>query len=332
MDHNMNQAVVFTKPVHQLGVSLTAGQLDRQLRSFFEGAGFRMVRSKKESGRDMAAREVIREHYLIYSKASYGDAVVTDDAKAAFGAAFGKDWDAEVADGRIIDNPHLLKTKGITAQGLYLLWNDRFENRKTKKIQDGLIIAWIEELGCYAINAFYPVVEANFYDPATCIDYHVVEFDPAQVSWNRFRKKLLGSTDASKADPESFRGRLYAEYPVEFPGRDNFVHGSAGPLEGFIERIVHEPDLDMATNPVGHYLAGRGISLEAFKRWKSTQTISQLGDLFERTEEKDTAEAIALLDAIRFQRELHTQEGEGISSAVSHGSRLSPPSPGIPLA
>lgn len=300
MDRNMNQAVVFTKPVHQLGISLTAGQLDRMVRSFFEERGFRMVWSKKESGIDMAVREVIRKHYLIYSKASYGDAVVTDEAKAAFATAFGKDWDSEVVAGRIMDNPHLLETKGLTAQGLYLLWNDRFENRETKKIQDGLIIAWIKELGCYAINAFYPVVEANFYDPATCIDYHVVEFDPVQVSWRRFRKTLLGSTDASKADSESFRGRLYAEYPVEFPGRDNFVHGSAGPLEGFIERIVHEPDFDMATNPVGCYLAVRGISLEAFKRWKSAQTISQLGDLFDRTEEKNTDQAFALLDAIRF--------------------------------
>lgn len=300
VDCNINQAVVFTKPVHHLGILLTPEQLDQQARSFLEQKGLRIVSSKKVTGSEMAGREVIRQHYLMYSKASYGDATVTDKGKARFESAFGKSWGAEVNAERIMDNPRLLEAKGISAHKLYLLWNGQFANRKTEKIQDGVIVAWLAELDCYAINAFYPVMEANFYNPATCIGYHVVEFDASQVSWKQFRKNILGSTDASKADPDSFRGQLYAKYKVEFPGRDNFVHGSAGPIEGFIERIIHEPGFDMASSPIGRYLEKRNVSPETFKRWKTDQSITQLGDLFDQTEEKDTGEALAVLDAIRF--------------------------------
>ncbi len=300
MDFKINQAVVFTKPVHHLGIALEPADLDQQTQSFFKKRGFKTIYSKKVTGVEMAEREVIRQHYLMYSQASYGDAAVTDDGKAKFESAFGKNWDAEVEAGRIVGNPQLMETKGITAQELYLLWNKRFAGRQTQKIQNGVIMAWIEELNSYGINAFYPAMESNFYNPGTCIGYHVVEFNPSQVSWKDFRKKILGSTDAGKADPGSFRGQLYAKYKVEFPGRDNFVHGSAGPFEAFIERITHEPDFNMETNPVGHYFAKRDITLETFKRWKSNQSITRLGDLFDQTEEKNTGEALAMLNAIRF--------------------------------
>ena len=123
---------------------------------------------------------------------------------------------------------------------------------------------------------------------------------PRTVSWAQFRKAILGATDASKAAPDSFRGQLYAAHAVEFPGRDNFVHGSAGPLEGLVERTIHEPDFDMATNPVGRCLLERGVTLEQFKQWKASRSISELGEIFDTTEEKNTAEVLSLLDDIRF--------------------------------
>lgn len=300
MESTINQAVVFTKPLHHLEISLTPEQLDQQVRSFFKEKGFNIVYSKKVSGTELDEREAIRKHYLMYSQASYGDAVATDAGKAAFMSAFGKSWDAEVAAGRIEGNPQLLETKGISPDELFLWWNDQFANRETVKIQDGVIVAWVEKLDCYCINAFYPVMESNFYNPATRMDYYVVEFDASQISWAQFRKEILGATDASKAGPASFRGQLYAKYNVEFPGRDNFVHGSAGPVEGLVERIIHEPGFELEANPVGRYLAGRGVTLDAFSRWKDDLSITQLGDLFDRTEEKDTAAALEVLDTLRF--------------------------------
>ena len=306
MQEKINQAVVFTKPVHHLGLPLTPAQLDEQVRTFLEEKGFGFVFSKRIGGSELAERNVIREHYLMYSKAFYIEDVaelgLSEEAKARFNAAFGKSWQNETDAGKIVSQRQLLADKGISAHKLYLYWNGQFTSRQVHKIQEGLFMAYLKELDSYCINAFYPSMEENFYNPATEITYHVVEFDPEQVSWSRFRRNILGATDASKADPESFRGRLYAAYgtALKFPGRDNFVHGSAGPLEGLVERTIHEPDFDMAANPVGRYLLGRGIDLERFKIWKSGQPIAQLGELFDATEEKDAAEALDLLAQIRF--------------------------------
>ncbi|MCF7848032.1 MAG: hypothetical protein K9M45_04215, partial [Kiritimatiellales bacterium] len=111
---------------------------------------------------------------------------------------------------------------------------------------------------------------------------------------------ILGSTDASKANPASFRGQLYAQYKIDFPARDNFVHGSAGPFENFIERSIHEAGFDMSSNPVGRYLSARGVTLDSFRDWKSKQSLSFLGELFDATEEKNTDEIFQTLEKVDF--------------------------------
>ncbi|MBN2684183.1 MAG: hypothetical protein JXR40_02790 [Pontiellaceae bacterium] len=289
-----NQAVLFTKPVHHLGIPLTAEELGRRALEFFSERGFLLVHTRTVSGTELAEREIIRRHYLMYSKASYGDIEISEVGRNAFAEYYGKAWDDEVAAGRMMGNPQLLESKGIDAHQLFALWNDT----EVKKIETGLLTAWLEPLDSWCINAFYPAMEANFYHPSTRMDYYVLEFDPAEVSWRQFRKEVLGSTNAAKSAPESFRGQLYADYSVEFPGRDNFVHGSAGPLEGLIERAVHEPSFQLAENPVGRQLEERGLTLERFRAWKRNCPNTELGILFDATEEKDTAEVFPLIDTI----------------------------------
>jgi hypothetical protein len=306
MQMKINQAEVFTKPIHHLNVPLSAEQLADKTRAFFEEKGFSIVYRKNFSGSELAARDVIKQHYLMYSQAACiakaEELNLSVDAQDRFFAAYNKVWKDEVAAGRVMGFPQIQEVKGINADELQVLWSEKFSSKQTHKIQDGVLLAHLEGLDCFCINAFYPAMEQNFYNPATEMTYFVVEFDPDRISWTQFRKSILGSTDASKADPESFRGQLYSRDGdrLEYPGRDNFVHGSAGPVEGLIERIVHEPDFDMKTNPVGKYLKTKGISLERFKTWKSHQSISQLGDLFDETEEKNTPEVLEVLDAIEF--------------------------------
>lgn len=302
MQDTINQAVLFTKPVHHLGLQLTPEELDGQVQAFFKGKGFRMVFSQSMTGPSLAERDAIKQHYLMYSEAacirSVEELGLSDEAISRFESTFGKSWTAE--SGKVLGSPTLQRTKGISSHELYLLWNDRFSNRETCKLQDGVIVAWLEDQDCYCVNAFYPAMEENFYSASTKMAYHVVEFDPRRVSWSQFRRDILGVTDASKADPGSFRGQLYAAHAVEFPGRDNFVHGSAGPLEGLIERMIHEPEFDMTTNPVGRHLLSHGVTLDRFQQWKNGRSISQLGEIYDATEEKDTLPVLDILDTIRF--------------------------------
>lgn len=294
----INQAVLFTKPVHHLTFDLTSEELEQFTETYFEEKGFRFVLSRRIAGEELAARQILRHHYLMYSKGSYGDVKISESGRAKFKETFGKDWETEVEEGRIMGNPQLLEARSINAEELFTYWNHLFQSGQTHKIQDGLIVGWIGAMECYCINAFYPAIEASFYHPDNWMNYHVVEFYPSIISWNHFRKQELGETDCSKAAPESFRGQLYSKYPVPFSGRDNFVHGSAGPLEGLVERVVHESDFEMTTNPIGAYLSGRGVTLNAFKDWKNRQSIAVLGDLFNTTEEKNTAEILQTLDKL----------------------------------
>ena len=298
----MNQAVLFTKPLHHLGLSLTPEELDRRTRAFLEEAGFSLVLSTSLTGTDLADRDTIREHYRMYSRAACVETAdelqLSEPGKARFESAFGISW--QDGAGKVFGSPELQQRKGISSHELYLLWNEEFSNGRTAKLQAGVILARLDNLDCYCINAFYPSMEENFYHPDTRIFYHVIEFDPERIPWARFRKEVLGATDAGRAAAGSFRGQLYAAHPVGFAGRDDFVHGSAGPLEGLVERIIHEHGFDMGANPVGRYLLERGITLDQFRTWKSGLTIAELGNLFDATEEKDTEEAVAYLAEVEF--------------------------------
>lgn len=296
---SVNQAVIFTKPVHHLQCPLSPGELNERVFAFFQEKGFRFIYSQKVTGADLKARDVIKQHYRMYSTAACAETIELEPAaQERFESFFGKKWDDELAAGRIVPVPKLLQRPDLDAQQLLTYWRALYPENKTVKLQTGLIMGFIEELGVYGINAFYPMMESIFYDSETVMHYHVVEFDSLQTSWKTFRRDLLGPTNSSAAGPESFRGMLYSEYPVDFPERDNYVHGSAGPLEGFVERTIHESDFDMTTSPVGAVLAERGITLESFSAWCRRQSLETLGRLFDETEEKNTDEVLRALDAI----------------------------------
>lgn len=296
-----NQAVLFTKPLHHLATDLSPRELQQRTITHFERAGFRVVFQKQMSGSELALRDVIKEHYRIYSEAACAKSLsVSEAVKQRFETKFQRNWDAETAAGRILSIDELLQSREIDIHRLFEFWNRESTARATQKLEAGFVMAWIAELDAYCVNAFYLSMEANLYHEDARIGYYVVEFDPRQTSWKHFRKKALGSTNASAADPDSLRGRLYAEFPIKYPGRDNFVHGSAGPLEGLIERSIHEEGFQLETNPIGAKLAERGISLPMLNRWRTAQSVSGLSGWFDCTEERDTDEVILLLEEMDF--------------------------------
>lgn len=301
MEKLLNQAVLFTKPLEHLGIPLLADELADIICEYIWQHGFQVTHASRISGPELAERDVIRDHYAIYSRASYisdpAELGMGDAARQSFQLAFGKSWDEEVGAGRVMGHPLLLQSKGVDEDGLFELWNAQYAEGRVARVQEGVLVAWLEALDCYCINGFYPAMEKNFYAPSSMIEYFVVEFDPERVSWNTFRHDLLGATDASKAVEGSLRANLYAEYRVEFPARDNFIHGSASPLEGFVERSVHEAHFDELSNPVGRFLAQNGISLNDFLRWKGANSISTIAELFEQVEDRDIAEVLSILES-----------------------------------
>ena len=86
------------------------------------------------------------------------------------------------------------------------------------------------------LNGFHPRQLSFFIaDDTVCAFLHA----SSPTDWDTLRSDLIGSTDPSKADGGSLRGRLYAD-PAGFGLESvsynfNGVHMSAGPLEGLAE-------------------------------------------------------------------------------------------------
>ena len=79
-------------------------------------------------------------------------------------------------------------------------------------------------------------------------------------------------------------------------------------LEGLVERSIHETNFEMATNPVGAYLAERGVTLQSFSNWRTSQSLETLGNLFDETEEKNSSE---ILQTLETRMLAHRSLGEG---------------------
>lgn len=301
---SINQAVIFTKPVYHLPFSISDVDLKNRVESFFIDHGF-YIRSKKQVDSDsLKSNQTMDQHYIVYSKAvrleTLDTLIMSNAGLIRFKERFGKSWEEEKRSGRLMTTKDLMNNKNLSTKDILESWEAELAAGKTLKVQSGLLVAFVKKFNAYVINGFYAAMADRFNHPDNIMHYFVIEFDSKDCSWDSFRKEILGITNSSKAVSDSLRGKLYADYPVELPGSDNFVHGSAGPLEGLIERCVHEKDVGLATNPIGVYLQQRGISKDVFNSWRNRTPIVELAALFDLTEEKNSDEIIPILDSIKF--------------------------------
>ena len=301
----INQAVIFTKPIYHLPFSITHETLRDRVKAFLLDHSFYIRSERCVDGETLCAQGTMDQHYIVYSKAVRLDTldtlVMSETGLARFEERFGASWEDEKVAGRLMTTNQLIAQKGLAITDLLNAWEQQLAADQTLKVQSGLIIGFVEAFDAYVINGFYPAMAERFHHADNRMHYFVVEFDSADCSWKSFRKEVLGCTNSSKASPTSLRGQLYADFPVELPGSDNFVHGSAGPLEGFAERLVHEDEVGLATSPIGVYLQRRGISAVTFRAWSARKPIVELAALFDLTEEKNSDEILPILDAIDFR-------------------------------
>lgn len=301
----INQAVIFTKPIYHLPFSLTADALRDRVETFLLDRGFYIRTRHCVDGQTLRSQGTMDQHYIVYSKAvrleSLDTLIMSDAGLARFEERFGTSWEDEKVAGRLMTTDQLIEKKGLAITDLLEAWEDHLATGQTLKVQSGLIVAFVEAFDAYVINGFYPAMAERFDHADNVMHYFVVEFDSAECSWESFRKEILGVTNSSKAASTSLRGQLFADFPVELPGSDNFVHGSAGPLEGFAERLVHEEEVGLATSPIGVYLQRRGVSAVTFRAWCARKPIVELAALFDLTEEKNSDEILPILDAIDFR-------------------------------
>merc|ERR1719183_2838161 len=99
-----------------------------------------------------------------------------------------------------------------------------------------------KESSIFVINGFYMAMREKYTKPGTSIYYYLVEWDPAKLSWEDFRGKVLGATDPATAADGSLRKAIFSGWQglglkAEPNVGDNGVHASASPFEALAERL-----------------------------------------------------------------------------------------------
>merc|ERR1719487_2912123 len=61
----------------------------------------------------------------------------------------------------------------------------------------------------FVINGFYMAMREKYTKPGEKIHYYLVEWDPAKLSWEDFRGKVLGATDPATAADGSLRRAIF---------------------------------------------------------------------------------------------------------------------------
>merc|ERR1719461_1932516 len=107
--------------------------------------------------------------------------------------------------------------------------------------------------------------------PGKSIFYYTVEWDPAKLSWEDFRVKVLGGTDPATASEGSLRRAILEDYKdlglsSEPNVGDNGVHASASPFEALCERM-NWLEGKASEDKFGKAMIAAGISETTIKTW-----------------------------------------------------------------
>merc|ERR1711920_234094 len=126
----------------------------------------------------------------------------------------------------------------------------------------------------YIFNGFFMSMRSKFTKPGTQIYYYSVEWDPASLSWEEFRGKLLGPTDPVEAPKDSLRGEVLAKWKdlgleSEPNVGDNGVHASASPFEAFAERN-NWLKVPIGKDKFGRMMLSEDMSMDTIKAWSLT--------------------------------------------------------------
>jgi nucleoside diphosphate kinase len=157
----------------------------------------------------------------------------------------------------------------------------------------------------FVINGFYMAMREKYTKPGTSIHYYLVEWDPAKLSWEDFRGKVLGATDPSTAADGSLRKTIFSDWAKlglksEPNVGDNGVHASASPFEALAERL-NWMGATLETDPFGKALLESGVPKSTIMEWTKDPQVNFEGkkaSLFDLLEDLDYDPCLAKAQAI----------------------------------
>eukprot|EP00929_Paragymnodinium_shiwhaense_P051680 TRINITY_DN25966_c0_g1_i1.p1 TRINITY_DN25966_c0_g1~~TRINITY_DN25966_c0_g1_i1.p1 ORF type:complete len:496 (+),score=107.14 TRINITY_DN25966_c0_g1_i1:47-1489(+) len=269
--------------------------------------GIEIVEQGELLSEDIVRRRVADKHYSGVAakavEAQPADLVVQPAAKAAFEAVNGLSWEEALSQDLVVNAATALERLGITHEELDAEWSELQLGEGKLKFAGGFYVGRIRDL--FVINGFYMAVRAIYTVPGTSVHWYSLRWDPDDLRWSDFRKKVLGSTDPAVAEATSLRGEVTQRWkemglPAEPHLGENVAHASASPFEAFSER-VNWLDADPKKDAFGEQLLRQGISLEKLRLLTRDPKVVYEGDewsTFDLLENLDSSECSARVSRI----------------------------------
>jgi len=293
-----NSAFVFVKP-HAVTPKANA-----MVKEGLEAAGLKVTSEGDLSSEEIDEKKLIDQHYYaIASKATILKPKELNIPKDKFKKAFGLEWDDALASGKVFNALDACKEFGCDADALAAGWAESKKADKLVKFGGGFYCGLMKmaDKELYVFNAFFMSMRSGFTAPGKSIHYYTVEWDPAKLSWEDFRGKLLGPTDPADAPKDSLRGKMLATWEeLGLPGKpntgDNGVHASASPFEGVAERL-NWLGAQCKQDSFCKALVDAGVKEETIKAWSVDPQVKidadgKKGSLFDALEDMDAKTCI----------------------------------------
>jgi len=293
-----NYAFVFLKP---------HANTDQAIERVKERFASQNIEICKQGGMDAAEldkQRIIDRHYGGLAEKALDidptDLFVKPEAQDRFHKAFGLPWKDALATGLVLNARQAMERLQCNEEELDRMWDPLEFDVGKVKFAGGFYCGKIR--GIFVINGFYMGMRAMFTKPGRSITYFAVKWEAADLSWEGFRQKFIGSTDPSKAEPGSIRGDFFQCWENlglanQLSTGENAVHASASSLEALVERM-NWLNLSIDEDPFGRALLGNKVNCETIVEWTRDPLVCQGGErrsLFDLVENLDHKECLESL-------------------------------------
>eukprot|EP00406_Dinophysis_acuminata_P002454 CAMPEP_0179229672 /NCGR_PEP_ID=MMETSP0797-20121207/10450_1 /TAXON_ID=47934 /ORGANISM="Dinophysis acuminata, Strain DAEP01" /LENGTH=333 /DNA_ID=CAMNT_0020936739 /DNA_START=59 /DNA_END=1060 /DNA_ORIENTATION=+ len=300
-----NSAFVFVKP------HAVTEKTNKLVHDRLQQKGLKITSEGDLSSEDIDKKKLIDQHYYaIASKATILKPSELNIPKDKFKSAFGLEWDDALRRGLCFNAMDACTEFGCGADELNKAWAASKKAGKLAKFGGGFYCGLVDLNGkqLYVFNAFFMTMRSAFTAPGRSIHYFTVEWDPARLSWEDFRGKLLGPTDPKDAPADSLRGEILKDWKAlglasEPNVGDNGVHASASPFEAVAERL-NWLGKRCSQDSYCQALVRAGLKEEVVTAWSvdpqvKVQADGKKGSLFDALEDLDAQACIDKAKALQ---------------------------------
>jgi nucleoside diphosphate kinase len=294
-----NSAFVFIKP------HAVTDKVKACAKAGLEAHGIKILKQGTIKAEAIDKKKLIDQHY--YAIASKATILKPDQLNVPadkFKSQFGLEWKDALASGNVYNAMDACAKLGIDADEMDDKWGAAKKAGKLIKFGGGFYCGHVE--GLYVFNGFFMSMRSKFTKPGTSIYYYSVEWDPAKLSWEDFRGKVLGPTDPAEAPKDSLRGEILAKWEelglTSQPNvGDNGMHASASPFEALAERN-NWLGVPIGKDRFGRLVLAEDIPMDTIKAWSVDPQVSteagKKGSIFDALEDMDATPCLVKLAAL----------------------------------